>query len=190
MGKDEAVDLVDEHDRKMGSATLDRCLREGLRHRAVAVLVVRSDGRVLIQVRSKNDHWQPGRWTLSCTGHVGAGESYGHAAKRELEEELGLTARVSYLGKLFLPKVRCRGSVESEVVSLFTASTDAAPKIDPVELDGVRELDPSDLEGLMGGRRLTPDAKLMLREYWRLIPGRPSYQQSHRGRRRPARVTR
>ncbi|HME18517.1 MAG TPA: NUDIX domain-containing protein, partial [Nitrososphaerales archaeon] len=109
----------------MGTATLERCLRDGLRHRAVAVLVSRSDGKVLIQVRSKNDHWQPGRWTLSCTGHVGAGESYGHAATRELAEELGLKSPVIPVGKLFLPEVRSRGSIESEVVSLFATKSDA-----------------------------------------------------------------
>ncbi|HYC11769.1 MAG TPA: NUDIX domain-containing protein [Nitrososphaerales archaeon] len=164
MGKDELVDLVDGHDRRVGEATIERCLDEGLRHRAVAVLVVRGDGRVIIQVRSKKDHWQPGRWTLSCTGHVQAGEAYEHAARRELAEELGLSSPVTFLRKLFLPKVKSRGSIEWEVVSLYIAMTDAKPSIDPVELAGVHLVDSSGLDRLMRGRRLTPDAKILLNE--------------------------
>ena len=186
MGKDEAVDLVDREDRRVGTATLERCLREGLLHRAVAVLVIRSDGKVLIQVRSRKDHWQPGRWTLSCTGHVKAGEGYEHAARRELAEELGIKADVTPVTKLRLPRVRGRGSVEWEVVSLFTSRTDEPPSIDPVELDGVHALSPGELDELMDGRRLTPDAKIMLRAYRALIQGRPSSRPSRRGRRLPA----
>jgi isopentenyldiphosphate isomerase len=171
LGKDEVVDLVDEGDRVIGSATLEKCLSEGLLHRAVAVLVIRSRGTVLIQVRSKTDHWQPGRWTISCTGHVKAGEGYEHAARRELAEELGIRSPVARLAKMLLPKVRGAAGVEWEFVSLFTARSDALPRIDPVELDGVRELEPRELGPLMGGRRLTPDAKLMLQEYAGSIQG-------------------
>jgi len=169
---------------------LEKCLREGLRHRAVAVLVIRGDGRMVIQVRSKNDHWQPGRWTLSCTGHVGAGESYAHAARRELAEELGLNSTLVPLTKVFLPKVRGRGSVEFEVVHLFKTRTDAPLSVDPVELDGVRLFDPSELARLMEGRRLTPDAKMMLREYARATRVRPSSRRRRLGPPRPAREKR
>jgi len=190
MGKDEVVDLVDGRDRKVGEATLEKCLSEGLLHRAVAVLVARSDGRFLIQVRSRKDHWQPGRWTLSCTGHVRAGEGYAHAARRELAEELGLSPAVTQLAKVFLPKIRSRGSVEWEVVSLYSAMSDESPRVDPVELEGVRVVTRAELDALMGGRRLTPDAKMMIAEYWRANRGRPSSRPSRRAPRRPAPASR
>lgn len=152
--------------------------------------MVRGDGKVVIQVRSKNDHWQPGRWTLSCTGHVRAGESYVHAARRELREELGLTSPVTPLTKLFMPKVRGGADVEFEVVSLFTTRTDAPLSIDPVELDGVRLLATSELDTLMSGRRLTPDAKIMLREYLRATLERPLYPRRRREPRQPDQATR
>jgi len=165
VGKEEVVDLVDSGDGVIGRATLDRCLGEGLRHRAVAVLVERSDGRVVLQVRSKSDHWHPGRWTLSSTGHVGAGESYAAAAKRELAEELGLSSAVKLVKKLFLPKVRSRGSVEWEVVSLFRSVSDEAAHPDPGEVDSTREVTLRELRSELGRRRLTPDAKILIRTY-------------------------
>ena len=80
----EELDLVDEEDRVVGSATIEECLVKGILHRAVAVLVIRRDGRFVLQQRSKSDLWQPGLWTLSCTGHVKGGETYASAASREL----------------------------------------------------------------------------------------------------------
>jgi 16S rRNA (adenine1518-N6/adenine1519-N6)-dimethyltransferase len=165
LGEKEVVDLVDEKDRVIGRATLGRCLSEGLRHRAVAVLVSREGGGLLLQKRSKTDHWQPGRLTLSSTGHVGAGEGYDTAARRELSEELGLSSPVRFVKKLFLPKVRSRGEVEWEVVSLYASVTDAQVVADPKELDSVMEVTRKELAGLMSGKRLTPDAKILLRTY-------------------------
>ena len=96
-----------------------------------------------------------------------------NAARRELFEELGLTSSLAFLRKMFLPKVRSRGDIEWEVVSLYVARTDTEPTIDPVELAGVRLLDSPGLDRLMRGRRLTPDAKILLKEYFRSILERP-----------------
>lgn len=40
-----------------------------------------------------NKDSSPGLWTLSCSGHVDAGEDYDTAALRELSEELGWVPR-------------------------------------------------------------------------------------------------
>ncbi len=178
MGGGELVDLVDLHDRAVGRATIGRCLDEGLLHRAVAVLVVRGDGKLLLQRRSLKDSWHPGRWTLSSTGHVKAGEAYESAARRELKEELGLVSRIVPVSKTFMPKIRSRGSTEWEVVLFFTSRTDGEVSIDPVELEGVREVGKAQLELMMKGRGLTPDAKILLRQYLYPSPGRPSSRQS------------
>ena len=64
------VDLVDVRDRVVGNTTTAGCLKEGLLHRAVAVLVLRSSGTYVLQQRSRQDSWQPGLWTISSAGHV------------------------------------------------------------------------------------------------------------------------
>lgn len=168
------MDLVDSDDRVVGKATLRECLESGLLHRAVAVLVLRRGGRFLLQRRSLDDLWHPGRWTLSCTGHVRSGESYLSGARRELHEELGLTSAMRPVSKFLLPKIRSRGLVEQEVVALFTASTDAPVAIDPEEVHSVKEVAVSDVRRMMKGRSLTPDAKLLLTLYLGSSLGRPS----------------
>jgi isopentenyldiphosphate isomerase len=161
----EEVDLVDDQDQVVGSAILSDCLTKGLLHRAVAVLVVRKNGSVLLQERSHSDVWNPGLWTLSCTGHVKRGETYTRAASRELSEELGLTASIREIWKVKLPPMRDRMLTEHEWVTLFTAETDARATPDPEELAGVREVDRSELERVVEFGNLTEDAKILLRRY-------------------------
>jgi isopentenyl-diphosphate delta-isomerase len=162
MPADEEVDLVDEEDRLAGAATLGDCLTKGSLHRAVAVLVLRSSGRILLQQRSKRDLWHPGLWTLSCTGHVKRGESYGAAARRELYEELGLRSPVKNFTRLLLPPFQSGSLVEREWVSLFVSETDLPSIIDPGELESVEEVSSSQLRRMLAGPRLTPDAKILL----------------------------
>jgi isopentenyldiphosphate isomerase len=162
---EEVVDVVDDHDLVVGSATLAHCLSEGLLHRAVAVLVVRTNGSILLQRRSKQDRWQPGLWTLSCTGHVKRGEAYREAAVRELKEELGLRTPLRNSGKHKLPPITQDRLTEHEWIALFFAVTDAEVAIDRDELEAVKEVGPAELKGLLRGGPLTPDAKVLLRDY-------------------------
>jgi len=158
------VDLVDSKDRPVGRATLQECLENGLRHRAVAVVVFRSSGRIILQKRSPTDSWHPGRWTLSCTGHVKSGESYAGAARRELAEELGLHSVARLVGKYFLPKISDGGLTEWEVVALYVSDSEAPTTMDRVELEEVKEVSPAEAKRMLPGRKLTPDAKILLKE--------------------------
>ena len=165
LANDEEVDLVDENDRVVGVATIDSCLREGLLHRAVAVLVKRGNGAVVLQQRSRNDAWHPGLWTISCTGHVRRGESYEQAAIRELDEELGLKSKVEEFGKFLLPPISSNGLTELEWITLFTSLTDARLTVDPVELESVVEVLQPELRNIPASWPLTPDARIILSEY-------------------------
>jgi isopentenyldiphosphate isomerase len=159
------LDLVSEQDMVKGSATIKDCLEKGLLHRAVAVLVVRSDGRFLLQQRSKTDLWQPGKWTLSSTGHVAAGESYDHAAARELKEELGLGAELVLLRKYLLPPIVSGGMTEREWVTLYVARTDMPCKIDGTEVEQTEEFDEQGLRRMFDDGSMTPDAVMLLTDY-------------------------
>ena len=165
MPADEVVDVVDEHDAVMGAATIGDCLERGLLHRAVAVLVVRSDGRFLLQQRSKKDVWHPGLWTLSSTGHVKAGEPYEEAAARELGEELGITSSLVRLWKRHLPPIRWGGLTESEWVTLFVAKSDMLCSVDRTEVEEVTEVSSGRLQRMFNQGSMTPDAVILLKEY-------------------------
>jgi isopentenyldiphosphate isomerase len=161
----ELVDLVDAHDGVIGTATIKECLEKGLLHRAVAVLVVRSDGGFLLQQRSRRDLWQPGLWTLSSTGHVKAGETYDSAAARELNEELGLAARLSRLKKYLLPPIQSGSLTEKEWVTFYVARSDLPCKIDPSEVEAAEEVDEPRLRRMFDDGSMTPDAVILMKEY-------------------------
>jgi len=86
----ELADVVDELDLVVRTVTRAEIRALRLRHRAVFIAVIGSDGRLLIHQRSwAKDLW-PGRWDLAVGGVVGSGESYAVAAVRELGEEIGV----------------------------------------------------------------------------------------------------
>ncbi len=62
-----------------------------LMHRVVHVLVFNEEGLLLLQKRSLNKDVAPGRWDTSVGGHVGIGEELASSARREMEEEIGIT---------------------------------------------------------------------------------------------------
>lgn len=162
--------MVDNDDHMVGVATIDRCLSEVLLHRAIAVLVKRKNGAVVLQQRSRNDSWHPGMWTISCTGHVRRGESYQQAAIRELGEELGLKSKVEEVRKFLLPPISSNGLTELEWITLFTTFTDSPIAIDPVELESTAEVRQSELKQVLTDWPLTPDAKIILGEYLKSSP--------------------
>lgn len=161
----EVVDLVDADDDVVGSATIRKCLEEGLLHRAVAVLVVRSNGRFVLQQRSKRDLWQPGLWTISSTGHVRKGEEYKAAAQRELMEELGIGGRLEQVRKYRMPRISEKGLTEHEWVCLFTCRTDSPCQIDRGELESTKEVTEAQLRNMLDAGPLTADAKTILADY-------------------------
>ncbi|MFI5421602.1 MAG: NUDIX domain-containing protein [Nitrososphaerales archaeon] len=119
MPETEIVEVVDENNVPLFEKPLGECLKEGLLHRAVAVFLKDSSGRLFLQRRSFRDDWMPGKWTCSCAGHVKAGETPDEAARRELGEELGLETSPQFLFRYLLPKIEFHGLVEHEISFVF-----------------------------------------------------------------------
>jgi len=88
---DELVEWVDEFDRVIDVVPRSRMRRENLRHRSSAIVVLSTDGRLLVHRRADTKDLLPGWWDVCVGGVVTAGESYLGAARRELAEEIGVT---------------------------------------------------------------------------------------------------
>jgi len=113
---EEYFDTVDEEGQIIGQASRAACHNDpSLIHRAVHVLVVDSQDRIFLQKRSPQKDIQPGKWDTSVGGHLNAGETYDQAARRELEEELGVSGVIPR----YLYSYRWRTSVESEYVCTY-----------------------------------------------------------------------
>ena len=87
----ERVVVVDEQNNVLGSVTRAEMRQEGHCHRATYVFVFNSLGQLYVQERTLTKDVYPGFFEPATGGVVAEGESYDLAAKRELEEELGIT---------------------------------------------------------------------------------------------------
>lgn len=96
----ELLDIVDDDDQVIGTAMRGDIHRQGLKHRAVHILVFDGQGRVLLQKRSAEKDQCAGMWDTACAGHVECGQSYEETVPRELQEELGI-APENELHRLF-----------------------------------------------------------------------------------------
>jgi isopentenyldiphosphate isomerase len=140
------VEVVDALDRPLGRMPLPHVHRQGLRHRSVLVLVYNPLGQVYLQKRSPHKSLYPGRWDISATGHVRAGESREEAGLRELEEELGIRAEKLDL----VHKVDAGPETGWEFVTLFTAGKlDQEPWPNPQEVADGYFYEPGELNCLV-----------------------------------------
>jgi len=97
---DERFPVVDENDRILRDATRSEVHANNLRHRAVHILLSKPAGEVYLQLRSRWKDRHPLKWDSSAAGHVMFGESYEETARRELKEELGVSALLQKISKL------------------------------------------------------------------------------------------
>lgn len=139
---EELLDLVDEHDVVVGTATRAEIHRRGHRHRAVHVLVFDAAGQIYVQRRSWMKDCSPGLWDTSAAGHVDCGEAYADAAHRELAEELGL-APSAPLEMLFA--LDASPATGNEFVRVYRALANEEVVPDPVEIIDGRWLEPAAL---------------------------------------------
>ena len=132
---DELLTLVTESDEILGPVPRSQVHGNPLLiHRSVHVLVVSPEGRLLLQKRSAHKDVQPGKWDTSVGGHVGFGQSYVEAARREAEEELGI--QIDEL--VFLYPSRIRNSIESENIQTYLHLSAGPFQAEPNEIDEIR----------------------------------------------------
>ena len=93
----EWLDEVDERGEPTGRVFERSYIHDkGIRHRTTHLWIVREkegEVQILLQKRSADKDSFPGEYDISSAGHIPAGEGFVSSALRELEEELGITAR-------------------------------------------------------------------------------------------------
>lgn len=151
--------------------------REGLKHKAVSVLVMRGD-EMLIQQRALHKYHTPGLWANACCTHPDWDENPAHCAKRRLAEELGITD----LAPEFREQLEYRAEVgndliEHEVVDVFYADGSDLTRIapNPSEVMAVAWVKLDQLMADIEARpeRYTPWFRIYLRDYSAAILGAP-----------------
>jgi isopentenyl-diphosphate Delta-isomerase len=117
--------------------------RQGLRHPAVSVFVLRGQD-ILIQQRAAGKYHTPGLWANTCCTHPNWGEAPVDCAVRRLGQELGINGlalrhvgQVEYRAEV--PGIR-ELLIEHEVVEVFTGEAERPLdlELDPDEVAAVR----------------------------------------------------
>lgn len=151
---DALVDVVDTDDRVVGVVTRREMRAGRLRHRAVYILVVSTDGRrLLVHRRAETKDVMPGWWDLAAGGVVEAGESYEVAAQRELAEELGVDGPLEPLGGGAYD-----GDVAAVLGRVYLARHDGPFTFSDGEVTEVAWAPVDDLPTLVAEQRWCPDS--------------------------------
>jgi isopentenyl-diphosphate delta-isomerase len=139
-GSNEPLILVDESNRAVGAAPKQAIHLQGLLHRAFSIFMVDARGRILLQQRNPRKYHSGGLWANSCCGHPRPGERTVTAARRRLNEELGVTDPLSFG---FFARYRAdldHGMQENELVYVYFGLLMSQAKPDPAEIAGLEFL--------------------------------------------------
>jgi isopentenyldiphosphate isomerase len=84
------LDQVNGRDRPIGRIRRADVFRKRATFRVAHILLFSPDHKLLLQKIAPTHDRHPGYWGSSVAGYVKAGESYENAARRKLQEELGI----------------------------------------------------------------------------------------------------
>ena len=154
----EMVDIVDRNDRVLYQCSRAEMRKSVLRHRAVFIAVISSSGQILIHQRSMDKDLWPGWWDLAVGGVVASGETYDDAARRELDEEIGISVHLTnFLGT---------GSYDDADVSLvghcYWVAHDGPFHLRDGEVTRTKWASRAELVELMATTRFLPDSCALL----------------------------
>jgi isopentenyl-diphosphate delta-isomerase len=134
---EEQLILVDEGNRATGSAGKTAIHRSGLLHRAFSIFIVDDRGRIVLQQRSPKKYHSGGLWANSCCGHPRPGERTIAAARRRLDEELGVMTALSFGFFARYQTELDNGMHENEFVYVYFGRLKSEPRPDPAEIADV-----------------------------------------------------
>lgn len=125
---DHYIDIVNEKDEVIGRELKSKKPELGFISRVVAVFVMDSNNKVIICQRSPHKKNDPNKFDLSACGNVDAGETYENAAMRELFEETGINAKLTFIDKSYAENIH-NNIVHKYFVGIFLANSDEGPKL-------------------------------------------------------------
>lgn len=149
--------IVDEKDNVVGYKTRFECHHnKNLIHRVTNIAIFNTKGEILLQKRSMTKDLYPGFFTLSASGHVSKGESYEQAAKREMEEEIGLkNIPIKEVAKKIV-----ESDEETEMLTLYKGICEGPFSFQKDEIQSVKFYSKDEIKKCEGN--ITPCAKVSL----------------------------
>jgi isopentenyl-diphosphate delta-isomerase len=128
------VIIVDANDSPIGTAPKLEAHRNGLRHRAISVVIGDNHGRILLHRRAAGKYHSGGLWTNACCSHPRPGEAASDAAVRRLAEEMGIRCPLVFLFAMHYRAEVSNDLIEDEIVHVFGGLFNGTPTPDPLEV--------------------------------------------------------
>lgn len=136
------IAVADENDEIISTHLRGTSLKSNRFIMIAAVLLLNSRGNIVLQKIAEHKKYG-GLWTYSAAGHVDAGEDYKTAAKRELKEEMGVSAEIEQ--EVAVSPV-IRGGRKIAYHHVFIAHSDSEIVPDKSEAAEIREISLTDLK--------------------------------------------
>jgi len=142
---EESVVLVDDHDVALGIMGKLEAHITGTLHRAVSVFIFNSRGEFLLQQRAAEKYHSAGKWSNTCCSHPRPNESNADAARRRLQEEMGMDCDLQEWFNFTYHAEFDNGLIEHEYDHVFIGQCDELPIPNPLEVSGFKYIDPQSL---------------------------------------------
>lgn len=142
----EIVDVVDRQDRVIGKDTRKNTHKLGILHRGTHIILLNSDGCLLLPLRSATKDASPNTYDCSMSEHLKKGERYKHAAIRGAKEELGIpNPKLKKLVKFWLKY----GPHNYKISTLYECSYNGRIKLDKNEVQKIQYKSKAELKRLL-----------------------------------------
>lgn len=146
---EEQVVLVNERDEPIGAMGKLRAHQEGALHRAFSVFLFDVQGRLLLQRRAPGKYHSSGLWTNTCCSHPRPEETVEEAARRRLQEEMGIDAPLFHRFSFRYKAEFENGLIEHELDHVLFGRWDGPVRPDPQEADAWAYMDMQELDAAL-----------------------------------------
>lgn len=143
---EEKVILVDDFDNEVGVGEKIKTHIDGKKHRAFSLLIFNDKNQLMLQKRSIKKYHCGGLWSNTCCGHPRPNEEIKSAAKRRLNEEMGIICEPEKMFE-FNYKIKFdNGLTENEYLYVFRGLYNGDPKINIEEAEDWKWVCKADLK--------------------------------------------
>lgn len=142
----EFVVLVDENDQEIGQMEKMEAHEKALLHRAFSVMVFNSKNELLLQKRAYSKYHSGGLWTNTTCSHPRPGETILEAGVRRLNEEMGMTCKLTKAFSFIYKAELDQGLTEYELDHVMVGFSDETPHLNLEEANAFKWMSLSDLK--------------------------------------------
>jgi isopentenyl-diphosphate Delta-isomerase len=163
VGDNMILDLVDQADVPIGHVRREDVFARHAGFRVSHVLIFSSRGQLLLQRLALGRERNPGAWGSSVASYLFASESYETAARRRIQQELGvIPPPLTFLGKTEMVDDGCL-----KFISVFTMNYDGPFTVDRSHIEEIEFVSPFQIQEMIqtGTRLFTPTFFQVFRFY-------------------------